>query len=217
MRTEDAIYGGEMSAHHYFRDFAYCDSGMIPWLLVHGLVCLKGQSLVNWSGATDGGVSGERGNNSRLAMAAAIARVGRHFAEEAQAVDRTARPQHVVPDWRFNLRSSNTEPVVRLNVESRGDIPPMEARTRTAAEIGVTQQISRLRVRWPITGTTMTNLKARTSQNHASLISMVQRFQISPSCLAGCGSSVKSVDCHSCTCTRWWRWITLVVFQMLGG
>ena len=45
MRHEDAVYGGEMSAHHYFRDFAYCDSGMIPWLLVAELLCLKGQSL----------------------------------------------------------------------------------------------------------------------------------------------------------------------------
>lgn len=59
MRKEDAIYGGEMSAHHYFRDFAYCDSGMIPWLLVAELVCLKGKRWANWY-ATDGGVSGKR-------------------------------------------------------------------------------------------------------------------------------------------------------------
>lgn len=70
--------------------------------------------------------------NSRLAEpAAAIARVERHFADEAQAVDRTDGISMSFADWRFNLRSSNTEPVVRLNVESRGDIPLMEARTRT--------------------------------------------------------------------------------------
>lgn len=132
MRLEDAVYGGEMSAHHYFRDFAYCDSGMIPWLLVAELVCLKGQSL-------DGLVADRMATfpasgeiNSRLAEpAAAIARVERHFADEAQAVDRTDGISMSFADWRFNLRSSNTEPVVRLNVESRGDIPLMEARTRT--------------------------------------------------------------------------------------
>ncbi|EBI0478713.1 phosphomannomutase CpsG, partial [Salmonella enterica subsp. enterica serovar Braenderup] len=113
-------------------DFAYCDSGMIPWLLVAELVCLKGQSL--------GGLVADRMTaypasgeiNSRLAEpAAAIARVERHFAGEALAVDRTDGISMSFADWRFNLRSSNTEPVVRLNVESRGDIPLMETRTRT--------------------------------------------------------------------------------------
>ena len=101
MRKEDAIYGGEMSAHHYFRDFAYCDSGMIPWLLVAELVCLKGKTL------------GELVRD-RMAAFPASGGISMTFA-----------------DWRFNLRSSNTEPVVRLNVESRGDVPLMEARTRT--------------------------------------------------------------------------------------
>ncbi|EOZ4473463.1 phosphomannomutase CpsG, partial [Salmonella enterica subsp. enterica serovar Infantis] len=124
MRTEDAIYGGEMSAHHYFRDFAYCDSGMIPWLLVAELVCLKRQSL------------GELVCDRMAAFpAAAIARVEAHFAEEAQAVDRTDGLSMSFPDWRFNLRSSNTEPVVRLNVESRGDIPLMEARTKEILQL----------------------------------------------------------------------------------
>ncbi|ECW8885942.1 phosphomannomutase CpsG [Salmonella enterica] len=132
MRTEDAIYGGEMSAHHYFRDFAYCDSGMIPWLLVAELVCLKGQSLGELVRDRMAAFPASGEINSRLAEpAAAIARVEAHFAEEAQAVDRTDGLSMSFPDWRFNLRSSNTEPVVRLNVESRGDIPLMEARTRT--------------------------------------------------------------------------------------
>ncbi|EBM9149354.1 phosphomannomutase CpsG [Salmonella enterica subsp. enterica serovar Heidelberg] len=132
MRTEDAIYGGEMSAHHYFRDFAYCDSGMIPWLLVAELVCLKIQSLGELVRDRMAAFPASGEINSRLAEpAAAIARVEAHFAEEAQAVDRTDGLSMSFADWRFNLRSSNTEPVVRLNVESRGDIPLMEARTRT--------------------------------------------------------------------------------------
>ncbi|ECC4429764.1 hypothetical protein C2F27_11855 [Salmonella enterica] len=136
MRTEDAIYGGEMSAHHYFRDFAYCDSGMIPWLLVAELVCLKGQSLGELVRDRMAAFPASGEINSRLAEpAAAIARVEAHFAEEAQAVDRTDGLSMSFADWRFNLRSSNTEPVVRLNVESRGDIPLMEARTKEILQL----------------------------------------------------------------------------------
>ncbi|SCC58332.1 colanic acid biosynthesis phosphomannomutase CpsG [Kosakonia oryziphila] len=130
MRQEDAIYGGEMSAHHYFRDFAYCDSGMIPWLLVVELVCLKGQSLGELVADRMAAypVSGEI--NSQLAEpVASIARVEAYFAGEALAVDRTDGISMSFVDWRFNLRTSNTEPVVRLNVESRGDVPLMEAQT----------------------------------------------------------------------------------------
>lgn len=131
MREEDAIYGGEMSAHHYFRDFAYCDSGMIPWLLVTELLCLKGKTLgelvcdrmAAWP------ASGEI--NSKLAdPKAAIERVQRHFAPHAEEIDGTDGVSMAFGDWRFNLRSSNTEPVVRLNVESRGNEELMQVRTR---------------------------------------------------------------------------------------
>lgn len=132
MRHEDAIYGGEMSAHHYFRDFAYCDSGMIPWLLVAELLCLKGQRLGELVRGRMAAYPASGEINSTLAEpAAAIDRVEQHFSSEALAVDRTDGISMSFVDWRFNLRSSNTEPVVRLNVESRGDIPLMEARTRT--------------------------------------------------------------------------------------
>lgn len=132
MRLEDAIYGGEMSAHHYFRDFAYCDSGMIPWLLVAELVCLKGLSLGELVRDRMAAYPASGEINSMLAEpAAAIARVEQYFSREALAVDRTDGISMSFVDWRFNLRSSNTEPVVRLNVESCGDIPLMEARTRT--------------------------------------------------------------------------------------
>ena len=132
MRKEDAIYGGEMSAHHYFRDFAYCDSGMIPWLLVAELVCLKGKTLGELVRDRMAAFPASGEINSKLAQPVeAINRVEQHFSREALAVDRTDGISMTFADWRFNLRSSNTEPVVRLNVESRGDVPLMEARTRT--------------------------------------------------------------------------------------
>jgi phosphomannomutase len=126
MRLEDAVYGGEMSAHHYFRDFAYCDSGMIPWLLVAELICLKAQplsQLVNERIAAFPS-SGEI-NFTLNDPKAAIERVLQHYMAEALVVDRTDGISLEFAEWRFNLRSSNTEPVVRLNVESRADVALM--------------------------------------------------------------------------------------------
>ena len=131
MREEDAIYGGEMSAHHYFRDFAYCDSGMIPWLLVTELLCLKGKTLGELVRDRMAAFPASGEINSKLAQPAeAIARVEQHFAIHALEIDRTDGISMAFPQWRFNLRSSNTEPVVRLNVESRADTALMEARTK---------------------------------------------------------------------------------------
>lgn len=131
MREEDAIYGGEMSAHHYFRDFAYCDSGMIPWLLVTELLCLKGKTLEALVRDRMAAFPASGEINLKLDQAApAIARVEAHFSGSALSVDRTDGISMSFPDWRFNLRSSNTEPVVRLNVESRSDTALMEARTQ---------------------------------------------------------------------------------------
>ncbi|MEA0223362.1 colanic acid biosynthesis phosphomannomutase CpsG, partial [Escherichia coli] len=131
MRKEDAIYGGEMSAHHYFRDFAYCDSGMIPWLLVAELVCLKGKTLEELVRDRMAAFPASGEINSKLAQPVeAINRVEQHFSREALAVDRTDGISMTFADWRFNLRTSNTEPVVRLNVESRGDVPLMEEKTK---------------------------------------------------------------------------------------
>ncbi|EFJ2974071.1 phosphomannomutase CpsG, partial [Escherichia coli] len=116
------IYGGEMSAHHYFRDFAYCDSGMIPWLLVAELVCLKGKTLGELVCDRMAAFPASGEINSKLAQPVeAINRVEQHFSREALAVDRTDGISMTFADWRFNLRSSNTEPVVRLNVESRAN------------------------------------------------------------------------------------------------
>ena len=130
MRKDDAVYGGEMSAHHYFRDFAYCDSGMIPWLLVSELLCLKGKTLgeLVHDRMTAFPASGEI-NRKLMKPAEAIARVEAHFAGSALEIDRTDGISLAFADWRFNLRSSNTEPVVRLNVESRADVSLMEEKT----------------------------------------------------------------------------------------
>ena len=131
MRNNNVLYGGEMSAHHYFRDFAYCDSGMIPWLLVTELLCLKGQSLGELVRDRMAAFPASGEINSKLAQPAeAIARVEHHFAIHALEIDRTDGISMAFPQWRFNLRSSNTEPVVRLNVESRADTALMEARTK---------------------------------------------------------------------------------------
>ncbi len=127
MRIEDAIYGGEMSAHHYFRDFAYCDSGMIPWLLVAELMSRTGKSLAE---LVDDCIaqfpcSGEI--NSRIEdPKAVLAAVEANYESKAETVDHIDGLSMSFGDWRFNLRMSNTEPVVRLNVESRGDFALME-------------------------------------------------------------------------------------------
>jgi phosphomannomutase len=130
MRSEDAIYGGEMSAHHYFRDFFYCDSGMIPWLLIAELVCLRKQplsSLVKERIAAYPS-SGEI-NNTIADPKAAIAGVFSFYQEQALVIDKTDGISMEFGNWRFNLRSSNTEPVVRLNVESKGDVLLMQEKT----------------------------------------------------------------------------------------
>ncbi|EQB8221845.1 TPA: phosphomannomutase CpsG [Klebsiella aerogenes] len=130
MRTEDAIYGGEMSAHHYFRDFAYCDSGMIPWLLVAELVCVKNKSLGDLVNDRVIAYPASGEINSKLENAsAAIERVLKVFEPKALKIDYTDGISLEFSDWRFNLRSSNTEPVVRLNVESRNNIKLMEEKT----------------------------------------------------------------------------------------
>jgi phosphomannomutase len=130
MRTENAVYGGEMSGHHYFRDFAYCDSGMIPWLLVLELMCRHQQPLsaLVQERMRRYPVSGEI--NRRLQDPdAALARVAARYQGRAVAVDFTDGLSLEFPKWRFNLRKSNTEPVVRLNVETRQDAALLKEKT----------------------------------------------------------------------------------------
>ena len=122
MREHAAVYGGEMSAHHYFRDFAYCDSGMIPWLLVAELISTSRKPLAELVAGSAAAFpsSGEMNFKVRDAEQA-IARAVSAYEAKAVSVDRTDGVSLEFENWRFNLRKSNTEPLVRLNLEARGD------------------------------------------------------------------------------------------------
>lgn len=130
MRKENAVYGGEMSAHHYFRDFAYCDSGMIPWLLVAELVLTSGRSLCSLVEDRIAlyPVSGEI-NRKVCNAITLISDIENRYAKEAIDIDYTDGLSMSFPDWRFNIRTSNTEPLLRLNVEANSDRELMEKKT----------------------------------------------------------------------------------------
>jgi phosphomannomutase len=130
MREVNAIYGGEMSAHHYFRDFAYCDSGMIPWLLVAELICSRNQTLSSLVGERIAAFPSSGEINRKVDDASVvIQRLEAVYTGDALAVDYTDGLSVAFADWRFNLRASNTEPVIRLNVESRGNEALMQEKT----------------------------------------------------------------------------------------
>ena len=131
MRESDAVYGGEMSAHHYFRDFSYADSGMIPWLLVAGIMCRRKMSL---SALVDERIklfpaSGEI-NRKVTDAKEVMRRIEATYSNEALHISKIDGVSMAFADWRFNIRASNTEPLLRLNVESRGDVAMMNARTQ---------------------------------------------------------------------------------------
>lgn len=129
MRAVNGVYGGEMSAHHYFREFGYCDSGMIPWLLLSEMISNQNRSLADMvdERIIRYPVSGEI--NTKVAdTEAAIELVEAHFASLPHEIDRTDGVSMDFGTWRFNLRASNTEPLLRLNVETRGDHALMEQR-----------------------------------------------------------------------------------------
>lgn len=122
MRQEKAVYGGEMSAHHYFSDFSYCDSGMIPWLLVAELLSQKGGTLSALIDERQHAFPCSGEINYRVKDVAVVLRnVEEYFAPTALVIDRTDGLSLEFVDWRFNLRASNTEPLLRLNVETRAD------------------------------------------------------------------------------------------------
>ena len=130
MRLENAVYGGEMSAHHYFRDFAYCDSGMIPWLLVAGLISSSGQPLSKLVAERMAAYpcSGEI-NRTIENPVAVLTKIEAVYRDQAESVEHVDGLSMSMGDWRFNVRMSNTEPLVRLNVESRGDQALMKEKT----------------------------------------------------------------------------------------
>jgi phosphomannomutase len=137
MREVDAIYGGEMSAHHYFRRFSYCDSGMIPWLLVLGVISASGKPLSGLVGERMRlfPASGEINRRLKSDAKSILARVRSHYEGGARNLDLTDGLSMEFDEWRFNLRGSNTEPLVRLNVESRGDEPLMRAKTAEVLQL----------------------------------------------------------------------------------
>lgn len=131
MRAENAAYGGEMSAHHYFRDFAYCDSGMIPWLLVAAIMSETGRSLSELVAEMQRNfpVSGEI--NSRVVDPdAVIAKIEEFYKDIEANRDYTDGFSLEAKNFRFNIRKSNTESLLRLNVETRGDSDLLEEKTR---------------------------------------------------------------------------------------
>ncbi len=130
MREVDGVYGGEMSAHHYFRDFSYCDSGMIPWLLVTQLMCISGKPLSELVGERIRMFPASGEINRRVPDAGkTIAEVLEKYGPMAKGIDHTDGVSVEFDQWRFNLRSSNTEPLIRLNVESRGNEALMRDKT----------------------------------------------------------------------------------------
>ena len=122
MRSENAIYGGEMSAHHYFRDFAYCDSGMIPWLLITELLSIKGKKLSELLGDRIKAYpcSGEI-NTTVKNGAATLIKIKDYFSELNPIVEYVDGVSLDFGSWRVNLRVSNTEPLLRLNIETKAD------------------------------------------------------------------------------------------------
>lgn len=136
MREVDAIYGGEMSAHHYFRAFSYCDSGMIPWLVALQVICERGAlSRLLGERMKRFPASGEINRKLPSDARSIIARVQREYEAQALAVDHTDGLSMEFPEWRFNLRGSNTEPLVRLNVESRGSEALMREKTEEVLQL----------------------------------------------------------------------------------
>ena len=136
MREVDAIYGGEMSAHHYFRDFSYADSGMIPWLLVAELISITGKPLSALVGERMALYPASGEINRQVPDAGeTLQRLHDRYAADALAVDDIDGYSFEFPEWRFNIRKSNTEPVVRLNVESRGDVGLMKKKTAEVLEL----------------------------------------------------------------------------------
>ena len=136
MRSHEAVYGGEMSAHHYFRDFAYCDSGMIPWLLIAELVYRSGHSLGDCVKDRFATFPSSGEINFKVADGGkAIGNVLSAYRADALSIDETDGVSVAFEDWRFNLRQSNTEPLVRLNVEGTGNADALASHVSAIAKL----------------------------------------------------------------------------------
>src|SRR5699024_5695411 len=136
MLKESAIYGGEMSAHHYFRAFNYCDSGMIPWLLVAELLVTTGQSLSELIAESKARFpcSGEQ-NFSVQSTEKVLRELEAHYRDSARTIDHTDGLSLEFDEWRINVRASNTEPLLRLNLEVKEDRNLLEAKLLELREL----------------------------------------------------------------------------------
>ena len=131
MRKENAVYGGEMSAHHYFRDFSYCDSGMIPWLLVLELLSLADGSQLSelmQERMQKYPCSGEI-NSKVKEPDKVLEQIEAEYGPKGK-VTKIDGLSVELDNWRFNLRKSNTEPVIRLNVETQQNNVLMQQKTK---------------------------------------------------------------------------------------
>ena len=130
MRAENAIYGGEMSAHHYFRDFFYCDSGMIPWLLITELLCIEDTKLSDMLNARIAKYPSSGEINRKVSNAPhVLTEVEKQFGDKAIKKEEDDGLTLIFEQWRLNVRSSNTEPLLRVNIEARGDEALMQRKT----------------------------------------------------------------------------------------
>jgi phosphomannomutase len=136
MRANDAIYGGEMSAHHYFRDFSFCDSGMLTWLTVVAEMSRRQATLAEMVGARIAAFPCSGEINFVVADSAATqARIADRYLPLSPQVDSLDGLSMAFDDWRFNLRASNTEPMLRLNVETRGDAALLTRKTEELSRL----------------------------------------------------------------------------------
>jgi len=136
MRKEDAAYGGEMSAHHYFREFAYCDSGMIPWLLVIELMSRRDKPLSELVEERINAFPSPGEINRKVQDSAmTIDKIKSVYLKDVISIDETDGISMEFDSWRFNLRASNTEPVIRLNIETRGDKSLMAQKTQELLDL----------------------------------------------------------------------------------
>ncbi len=131
MREQDAVYGGEMSAHHYFRDFCYCDTGMLPWLALVAELSSTGAQLSELVEARIAAFPCSGEINFTVEDAAATQkRIADHYSPAYPTIETIDGLSMAFDDWRFNLRASNTEPLLRLNVEARGDAALVKERVK---------------------------------------------------------------------------------------
>ena len=135
MRLEDAVYGGEMSGHHYFRDFFFCDSGMIPWLLVTELMCETGKPLSEMVAEMKIKYPSSGEINFDVDMDKVAPLLVANYSSDAIDVDAIDGIEYVFNDWRFNIRPSSTEHMVRMNVETRGDVDLLERKVSELTEL----------------------------------------------------------------------------------